>query len=73
MNHAITVGGSLLAFVILIGLGAAAFGALMVFAGGMSDDPAGGDETTSAGCVLLIGGAAVAIIGIVLAAVKALA
>jgi hypothetical protein len=57
MNHAITVGGLLLAVGALIGLAIAAFGVLEIFAGGMSDAPAEGDAAGKNGCVLLICGA----------------
>lgn len=59
MNHAITIGGLLLTVGVIAGLAAAAIGLLMIFAGGMSDAPAAGDEASKQGCI-------VALIGVVL-------
>lgn len=64
MSHTITVGGLLLVLAIIVGLAFSAVGALMIFAGGMSDAPAAGDSASRQGCfvsaigvVLLVGGA----------------
>jgi hypothetical protein len=45
-------------FLLIVGLAVAGIGALMIFAGGMSDDPAGGDKATSQGCIVLVVGLA---------------
>lgn len=60
MNHAITVGGLLLTLGIIGGLIGSAFGALMVFAGGMSDNPSAGNDAAGTGCLVLLGGLAMA-------------
>jgi hypothetical protein len=52
MNHAITVGGLLLTLGLIVGLATAAIGALMVFAGGMSDAPAEGSDASRKGCFI---------------------
>ncbi len=59
MNHAITLGGLLLFLACVGGFVAAAFGALMTFAGGMSDAPAQGSAASSGGCLTAVIGAAV--------------
>lgn len=56
MNHAITVGGLLLALGVLVGLIVSALGLLTIFAAGMSD--AGDDGTGAVGCAVLVAGAA---------------
>jgi hypothetical protein len=61
MNHAITIGGLLLSVCVFVGIVMAAVGALMVFAGGMSDAPASGEEFSGQGCRIVIVG--IAIIG----------
>lgn len=48
------------------GAGAIALGALMIFAGGMSDAPAEGDAVSSRGCVIAVGGIIALIVGAVL-------
>lgn len=57
MNHAITLGGMLLGIGSLVGFLALSFGALALFAGGMSDSPSAGDDASRTGCIALIGGA----------------
>lgn len=59
MNHAITVGGLLLSVGAFVGLCIAAFGVLMLLAGGMSDAPDIGDATGKNGCICIICGALV--------------
>lgn len=69
MNHAITIGGLLLSLGVLVGLAMTAFGALAIFAGGMSDAPEAGADTTRQGCMIALPGAmllAMCIIGLVL-------
>lgn len=58
MNHAITIGGLILALGMIVGLLTAAFGALMLFAGGMSDAPSEGDAAGRQGCIVFLLGAA---------------
>lgn len=57
MNHAITIGGLLLGIGMLVGFLALAFGALALFAGGMSDSPSAGDDASRTGCIALVVGA----------------
>jgi len=57
MDHAITIGGLLLTLGLIGGFVALAFGALAVFAGGMSDAPSAGNDATNLGCAFLIAGA----------------
>jgi hypothetical protein len=59
LDHPITLGGVLLALGFVAGLFAMAFGALMVFAAGMSD--AGDDGTGGKGCAVFIVGLAILI------------
>jgi hypothetical protein len=54
VNHSITLGDLLLGLLLIAGLGGIAFGALMVFAAGMSD--AGDDGTSKQGCVTALFG-----------------
>jgi hypothetical protein len=65
MNHAITVGGMLLFLAFVVGLSSAAFGLLMIFAGGMSDAPGLGDTYARNGCVLSVVGAALVAISVI--------
>lgn len=57
MNHAITIGGLLLGIGALVGFLSLSFGALAIFAGGMSDSPSAGDDASRTGCIALIAGA----------------
>lgn len=59
MNHAVTLGEILVVIGCIVGLLAAALGALMFMAGGMSDSPSAGDRAGKQGCI-------VAIVGIIL-------
>ena len=62
MNHAVTVGGILAVLMGLAGLLCLGFGALAVFAGGMSDAPQAGDDASRTGCIVLgIGAALIAL------------
>lgn len=58
MNHAITIGGLLLSVGALVAVASIAFGAVEIFAQGMSDAP---QENQGAGCIFLVGGAALLI------------
>jgi hypothetical protein len=58
VNHAITIGGLLLSIGAVGGLACIGIGALMLFAGGMSD--AGDDGTATSGCAIAVAGVCVA-------------
>lgn len=64
MNHAITVGGLLLSLSILVGLVMVFIGALVIFAGGMSDAPTEGAAASKQGCFVFCLGAAFIVGGI---------
>lgn len=65
MNHAITIGGLLSFFMFLAGIGMCGFGALVIFAAGMSDAPAAGDDAAKHGCI--IGAIGIVLIALTLA------
>jgi hypothetical protein len=52
VNHAITIGDTVLALGILAGVAMIGLGALMAFAAGMSDAPAEGERVGRQGCTV---------------------
>ena len=54
MDHTVTVGNLLLIAGLVVSLLVTGFGALMVFAGGMSSNPSAGDEASKRGCVVFL-------------------
>ena len=63
MNHAITLGGLLLGVGALTGFGMVVLGVMNVLANSMSDNPT--DNSSTAGCVPVLAGAALMITCIV--------
>jgi hypothetical protein len=57
VNHTITIGDLFATGGVILGLALSAVGALVVFAGGMSDAPSEGDSAARHGCGLGIIGA----------------
>jgi hypothetical protein len=64
MNHTITIGGLFLTLCVIAGLGISAIGALMLFAGGMSDNPSAGADAGKQGCFTLAIGVALFVGGV---------
>jgi hypothetical protein len=64
MNHAITVGGALAFVAMIVGIGAVALGLVAFFAGGMSDAPEAGEDASTWGCIVMIGGALLFALGL---------
>lgn len=64
MNHAVTVGDLFLAFAVLVGLCAGAFGAIAIFASGMSTNPEASREAYRSGCQTSLAGVALIAVGI---------